>query len=207
MTTPSTNTDSRPAEQQCLVPYFDPSTASPAVAAALNVLPFKRNIFLLLGHSAGLFPPLMAVYGTIFDASARKLPLLDWQLVVLRIAAVLKAEYEWDVNAPVARQHGMPEAQLKALSDSAADVQRDDASNVWSERQRAILRLVDQQLETYNNTEDAVATLRRFLSIEEVIEVYIILGLYLLIARLTQGLRIDLDGEVPGIEDAISKLR
>jgi len=48
-----------PFRTTCLVPYVDAANAPPAVREKLSVLPFRRNVFLLLGHSPGLFPPLM----------------------------------------------------------------------------------------------------------------------------------------------------
>ncbi|OTA99735.1 hypothetical protein M426DRAFT_27204 [Hypoxylon sp. CI-4A] len=188
-------------EQNCLVPYIELDKAPPEVAAAITHLPYRRNIFHLLGHSHGSFPRLMGVYASFFDGNRRILPLLDWQLVVLRISAVLDAEYEWDVNSPVARINGMPEAKLTALKTTANSGQASVATEpAFSERDRAILRLVDEQLATYNNTKETVEEAKKLLSVEELVEVYVVLGVYVLIARITKGLRIDLDGEIPDLE-------
>lgn len=189
------------------MPYLEAEDAPPDVAAAMTRLPYRRNIFHLLGHSHGSFPPLMGVYGSFFDGKRRILPLLDWQLVVLRISAVLDAEYEWDVNSPVARINGMPDTVLDALKTTAhGGHEAVRAEPVFTERQRAILDLVDEQLATYNNQENTVREAREFLSVEELVEVYIVLGVYVLIARITKGLRIDLDGEIPGLEESLKSV-
>lgn len=188
--------------QNCLVPYLELENAPPDVAAAITHLPYRRNIFHLLGHSHGSFPRLMGVYAAFFNGNLRTLPLLDWQLIVLRISAVLDAEYEWDVNAPVARINGMPEEKFDALKRSAgrgADSVKAEA--IFTPRDRAILQLVDEQLATYNNTEETIRRAKEVLSVEELVETYIVLGVYVLIARITKGLRIDLDGEIPGLEE------
>ncbi|KAL1615417.1 hypothetical protein SLS56_011830 [Neofusicoccum ribis] len=200
-------TDQSPEHQQkhCLVPYLDDTTASPSVAKALSALPYRRNIFMLMGHSAGLFPPVMGVYSAVFNNATRQIPILDWQLIVLRIAGRLDAEYEWDVNSPLARQRGMPASKLAAMSDPPEEVQH-NRNGVWTDRDRAILRLVDEQLASYTNSEETVHELRRFVSVEELLEIYIILGMYALIARITKGLRIDLDGEIPGLEEAMKSI-
>lgn len=189
----------------CFVPYVDPATAPADLVQALTRMPFRRNIFYLLGHSHGAFPPLMSTYGAFFDGQKRTLPLLDWQLVVLRISAVLDAEYEWDVNAPVARLFGMPEAKLTALRTTAGASADVEAEPLFTARDKAILRLVDEQLRTYNNSEETVNYVRAHLSTEELVEVYIVLGLYVLIARITRGLRIDMDGEIPGLQEHLKK--
>lgn len=189
----------------CLVPYVDPATAPPELAQALSRMPFRRNIFYLLGHSHGAFPPLMATYGAFFDGQKRTLPLLDWQLVVLRISAVLDAEYEWDVNAPVARLFGMPESKLTALRTTAGSNANVEAEPLFTARDKAILRLVDEQLRTYKNSEETVNILKEHLTTKEIVEVYIVLGVYVLIARITVGLRIDMDGEIPGLQEHLKK--
>ena len=199
---------STPAKtQNCLVPYVDIDAVPAEVAAAITHLPYRRNIFYLLGHSHGSFPRLMSVYANFFDGTRRILPLLDWQLVVLRISAALDAEYEWDVNAPVARINGMPEEKFEALKRSAgggADALAKEP--IFTERDRAILQLVDEQLATYTNTEETVQKAKKLLTVEELVEVYIVLGVYALIARITKGLRIDLDGEILVLEEHLNKV-
>lgn len=194
-------------ERTCLVPYLELENAPPEVAAAIAHLPYRRNIFHLLGHSHGSFPPLMGVYGSFFDGKKRTLPLLEWQLVVLRISATLDAEYEWEVNAPVARLNGMPEAKLDALKRTVGAAAEDIAGEpLFSERDRVILHLVDQQLATYNNDVQTVNNAKQLLTTEELVEVYVVLGVYVLIARITKALRIDMEGEIPGLEDALKNV-
>lgn len=199
-----TGKDEKPA-QTCLVPYLDQATAPAAVTATLDSLPYRRNIFLLLGHSSGLFPPLMSVYGAIFNGATRTIPLLDWQLVVLRIAARLDAKYPWEVNEPVARLQGMSQAKLDSMGASPEAIEN-DATGIWTERDRSIIKLVDEQLQSYSNDPETVKEARRHLSVEELVEVFIIMGLYTLIARITKGLHIDLDGEIPGLEEGLKRL-
>lgn len=186
----------------CLIPYLELEKAPRDVAAAITRLPYRRNIFHVLGHSHGSFPSLMGVYGSFFDGHRRSLPLLDWQLVVLRISATLDAEYEWDVNAPVARLNGMSEEKLDALKHTvgtgAAGLK---AEPLLTPRDGVILKLVDEQLATYNNREETVIEAKGVLSVEELVEVYVVLGAYTLIARITKALRIDMDGEIAGLEE------
>ena len=203
-TSNQSNGDKAP-ESTCLVPYIDPATTTGGVKQTLDSMPFVRNIFLLLGHSSGLFPPLMSVYQAAFNGQKRKLPVLDWQLVVLRIAARLDAPYPWDVNEPVARINGMSKLKLDSMGAPPDAVQADE-TGTWSARDKAILNVVDEQLKSYTNEPGTITHVRQFLSVEELVEVYIIIGAYALIARITRGLRIDLDGEIPGLEDSLRKM-
>lgn len=192
--------------QQCLIPYLDVRKEGSAAAKALAGLPYVRNIFKLLGHAEGLFPSVTGVFTSIFDHDKRALPLLDWQLIALRIAAVQDDEYEWEANICVAEAKGMDDGKLKAIRDSLSEVQKNEAG-VWTSRDLAILRLVDEQLATHSNSKDTVDELRKTMSTQEVMECYIILGMYTLVSSICKGLRIDLDGEMPGLDKTIANIR
>ncbi|KAF4547721.1 Hypothetical protein D9617_37g012470 [Elsinoe fawcettii] len=192
-------------QQSCLVPYVDLTTIPEETAAAITHLPYRRNIFYLLGHSHGSFPRLMGVYANFFDGRRRILPLLDWQLIVLRISAVLHAQYEWEVNAPVAQINGMPDAKLQAIRAVPAGAGVDEEPSL-SERDKVILHLVDEQLASYNNAERTVQTAKALMSVEELVETYVVLGVYVLIARITKALKIDMDGDIPGLEEHLKQV-
>lgn len=194
-----------PFRTTSLIPYVDAANAAPAVRDKLKVLPFRRNIFLLLGHSSGLFPPLMGVIGGCFDSNVRRLPLLDWQLIVLRTATMLGAQYEYDVNIPVARVYGMDQAKVDAIDAKMSAEEVKDGKGPWTVRDRIILRIVDEQLATYTNEEETILAARKILTVEELVEVLIILGTYALIARVIRGLKIDDDAEIPGLEEMLKK--
>jgi alkylhydroperoxidase family enzyme len=193
-----------PFRKTCLVPYVDFDLAPPAVQEKLRILPFRRNIFYLLGHSHGLFPHLAGVIGGCFDGNTRKIPLLDWQLIVLRTATTLGAKYEYDVNLPVAEVYEMPQEKIAAITSCTSQQVR-DGKGPWTERERLILRIVDEQLETYTNEPKTVRDALQVLTKEDFVEVLIILGTYALIARVINGLKIDDDPPIPGLKDMLRK--
>ena len=185
--------------KNCLVPYVDPDTAPPAVQERLKVLPFRRNILLSMAHSHGLFPRFSALLGGCFDGETRKIPLFDWQLIVLRTGTILDAKYEYDVNLPVAEAHGFPQAKIDAIGSSIQDVC--DGKGTWTERDRIILRIVDEQLATYDNAPETVKEALKLLSVEELVEVLIVIGIYALLARVIKGLKVDDDKEIPNLRE------
>ena len=147
----------------------------------------------------------MNVYGAFFQSKTRTIPLLDWQLIVLRVASSLKCEYEWEVNAPVAEVHGMP-AEVMSQVAKCEEISLQDANgdgNVFSDRQRRILKFVDEQLATYTNKKETIEALLEFLSPAELVEAVYVLGFYVMIARLVKAVGIDSDGEIAGLEDMI----
>ncbi|MCJ1247061.1 hypothetical protein MMC30_004272 [Trapelia coarctata] len=189
--------------QACKIPYVDPATANPPVAAALAKMPMRRHIFLLLSHSPGLFTPIMGVYSAFFSKETRTLPLLDWQLIVLRVSARLKCQYEWDVNAPVASVHGMQPAKLNAVKACCHIDPKNTDDEIFSKREKLILRVVDEQLETYSNENATMESVLDVLNPAELVETIMVIGFYALIARLIRAVGIDPDGEIPGLEDMI----
>lgn len=192
-----------PFRKTCLVPYVDPDAVPQVVKDKLKVLPFRRNIFYLLGHSHGLFPHLTGVIGGCFDGQTRKIPLLDWQLIVLRTATTLGAKYEYDVNLPVAEVYEMPQEKIELMGCSVEDVK--EGKGPWTVRDRAILRVVDEQLATYTNEEQTIKDALEVLGTEDLVEVLIVLGTYALIARVINALRIDDDPPIPGLKDMLKK--
>lgn len=217
----STQAYDDPFRHTCLVPYVDVSTAPPAIADKINVLPFRRNIFRLLGHSHGLFPHVMGIIGGCFNGQVRKIPLLDWvssyrlpsalslmilqQLIVLRTATVLDAKYEYDVNVPVAEIYDLGQDKIQAMGCTAQSVINGEGP--WSERQRLVLRVVDEQLATYSNDPQTIQDALEVLSVEDLVEVLIILGTYALIARVIRGLKIDDDQPIrpEGLAEMLKK--
>ncbi|KAF2836606.1 hypothetical protein M501DRAFT_1059993 [Patellaria atrata CBS 101060] len=187
----------------CLDPNNCPATHE-ACGKVLNFFPFRRNIFELLARSSGSFPHLMRTLGSIFNGAERTIPLLDWQLIVLRVAGSLDAAYEFDVNEPVARVYEMGDDKIQALKDglNTEDILK---MGIWSERQQCIITLVDESLATYTNKESTIEWAKKLMTEDEVVECFIVLGLYAMIARITRGLRVQIDPEIPGLDGFIRK--
>ncbi|RAH72223.1 uncharacterized protein BO66DRAFT_390346 [Aspergillus aculeatinus CBS 121060] len=193
--------NSDPHRKTCLIPYVDPDTAPSVIQERLKVLPFRRNILLILAHSQGLFPHISGLLGACFDGKQRKLSLFDWQVVVLRVSRALDAKYEWDVNVPVAEAFGFPPEKAEAMGCSAQDVV--EGKGPWSERERAILRLVDEQLKGTTNKPDTVKEALQHLDVDEVVEVLVMTGIYAMLAGVMRGLKIDDDEVIPDFQEKI----
>ncbi|KAI1399164.1 AhpD-like protein [Hypoxylon fuscum] len=192
-----------PYRHTCLVPYVDANTAPPQIAKMIKVHDFRRNIFLTLAHSQGLFPNVMGVIGGCFRGETRTVPLLDWQLIVLRVATKVGAKYMYDVNLPVCEIYEMPQDKIDAIGCSPESVLKGEGP--WTERDRLILRVVDEQLATMTNKEETIEEALKVLSNEEMVEVLIIIGAYCMLARIIRGLKVDDDQPIrpPGLTEAL----
>ncbi|XXH01772.1 hypothetical protein Hte_008133 [Hypoxylon texense] len=192
-----------PYRHTCLVPYVDVETAPPNIAKMIKVHDFRRNIFLTLAHSPGLFPTFMGTIGGCFRGEVRTVPLLDWQLIVLRVATKVGAKYMYDVNLPVCELYNMEQAKIDNIGSSPESVLAGEGP--WTERDRLLLRIVDEQLATFTNKEETIEEALTVLSNAELVETLIIIGTYCTLARIIRGLRVDDDQPIrpPQLMDAL----
>lgn len=192
--------DNRVVTNEHLLPYVDSSTAPPDIKAALQTLPFERNVFKLLANGTVSFKPFMSLLTTMW-AKDRKIRSTEWQLAVLRTAATLDAPYEWDVNEPVARVFGMSDAQFAALRDVGNKL----PEGLFTERQRLIGQFVDQLSSNSKVDPETMKTMKTKFSDEEIMELFYTHGVYSLLARMMNSCRIDYDPSIPGLEDMLRK--
>ncbi|EAW13718.1 carboxymuconolactone decarboxylase family protein [Aspergillus clavatus NRRL 1] len=186
--------------QRAVFPYVDPKRTEGDLAEAFKVLPFERNVLKLLAHAEGFFPPLSSLLGTVFR-STRELPTLEWQLVVLRTAALIGAHYVFEINSPVALVNGMPNAKRLLIAFGKVDDEE-----FFTVRDRLLLRYVEELVRTNTVTDSLQEELRAHFTTREIFEVIVIVGLYTIFGRVANVSRIDEDPEIPGLMDSLNTL-
>ncbi|KAJ5257135.1 hypothetical protein N7478_013239 [Penicillium angulare] len=72
-----------------------------------------------------------------------------------------------------------------------------------SERQQCIITLVDESIATWTNTDETIQWTRSLMSDDEVVELYIVLGFYSMIARMTRSLKVQKDALIADQSQAI----
>ncbi len=109
----------------------------------------------------------------------------------------------YDVNLPVSELYEMDQAKIDAIGASRESVVAGEGP--WTERDRLILRIVDEQLATYTNQTETIEEAKKFLSDAELVEVLIIIGAYCMLARVLRGLKVDDDQPIrpPGLMNAL----
>lgn len=184
------------------IDMFNPDAAHKTNAEILRNFSIKRNVFNLFARSTGLFPPIMDTLNALLDGQRRTIQILDYQLVVLRMTSTVSAEYLFGINEPVSRVNGMGDEKIEALRKGLKSEEL-FAMGTWSERQQCIITLVDESIATWTNTEETIQWARSLMSEDEVVELYIVLGFYSMIARMTRGLRVQKDAPIAGLGQAI----
>ena len=167
------------------LPYIDPATAPEHVRELLERLPVKLNVFRMMANAESDFRPLVGLGTAILGR--QKLSAKLRELAILRVAALSPARYEWVQHVPIAQATGATAAQVGAL-------ERDDITgDAFDPLERAVLRFTTEVVREVRASEPTFAELARRLSAQEIVELIVTVGYYMMIARLLETTAVDLD--------------
>jgi alkylhydroperoxidase family enzyme len=167
------------------LPYVDPENAPEEVRAVLERLPVKLNVFRMMAHAETCFRPLLRL-GTAILSQQKLSPTLR-ELAILRIASLESAGYEWAQHVPIAEAVGATRQQIQAIEQGRIDADAFDAL------ERAVLRFTTEVVREVRASEMAFAELAALLSPQEIVELLLAIGYYMMIARLLETTDVDLD--------------
>jgi alkylhydroperoxidase family enzyme len=114
------------------------------------------------------------------------------ELVILLVARIEGGVYEWARHEPLSARAGVTPAQLDALKTLRLDAP--DFGPV----ERILLRLVLEVARDVAASAEAVELAKRCFSAQEIVEVIILTGFYMTMARLTETTRTEVDPP-PGV--------
>ena len=111
------------------------------------------------------------------------LPLPSRELMILRIAARAQAAYEWDQHVRIALRAGLTEQQILAAAKGTWDE--------LDELDQVLLAATDSLIDRQGVNDELWGRLRKWLSVEQIIDVLYTVGQYLTIATVinTLGVR------------------
>ena len=95
-------------------------------------------------------------------------------------------------HVPIARALGCSEAQIAALEDD------DDAAAGFDEREKAALQFTREVVVDVRASEETLAQARGHLSDREIVELIVMVGFYLRLARLTETLDVETEAPIAG---------
>ena len=178
------------------LPYVDPSTAPAEVGELLARLPVSLNVFRMMAHAETNFRPLVQL-GTTILGRQRLAPKLR-ELVILRVAALSPARYEWVQHVPIAEATG-------ATPEQVAAIERGDVEAAcFDPLERLVLRFTTEVIRDVRASDTTFSALAATLSPREIVELLLAIGYYMMLARLLETTAVDLDQPVgTRIVDAI----
>jgi alkylhydroperoxidase family enzyme len=167
------------------IPYVDPDKAPEPVREALERIP-PLNIFRMLANAESVFRPFLRFGDTLL--SGLELNGLLRELAILRVARLTPhAEYEWVQHAPIARAVGGTGEQIAAL-------ERDDIeADAFDPAQRAVLRFTSEVVRDARASDETFAELAAHLPPRQIVELLLVIGQYMMLARVMATLELELD--------------
>lgn len=183
------------------IPYPDLAKSSPEVREMLGRLPTQANIFNMMAHAETCLKPVMKLGGTLLGKL--KLDRKLRELCLLHAVKLEGGDYEWVQHVPIAKDLGATDAQIAALEKG------DDRAACFSPLERAALVFTREVVVDAKASEAALAELRKHVSEREVVELILMAGFYIMLARLTETLGVENDPPmgsalVRGIEQRVA---
>ena len=122
-----------------------------------------------------------------------RLPERDRELLVLRVAWLTRCQFEWAYHEPLVRRLGMTDVEIRGIGDGAN-------AACWSELDAALLRAVDELLDSAAIGDATWDVLRVAYDDLQLIEIPVIFGQYQLVAYFTNTMGCEPDAESPLLE-------
>ena len=165
----------------------DPPYSEPVRTALDRIMPEgvpPLTLFRTLAVNERVFLRTMA--GGLLDRGS--IPLRDREIVILRTCARLGSEYEWGVHVTFFSG----KAKLSP-ADTAATRAPLTEDTPFSGRERLLLRVVDELVDTSEISDALFEELAREWSREQLVEIVALTGFYHVIAFTTNAFRIPLE--------------
>ena len=139
------------------------------------------RIFTTLGRNRGLFWGWLHFAGRLMPGG--KLPRIDTELVILRVAAVRGSDYEFNHHSLLGRRAGL-------MSDDIERVRLGAAAPGWNDRQSLLLRVTESLLEERDLDDALWSELRAAEDERGCIELLLLVGHYDMLATTLHTLRV-----------------
>jgi len=168
------------------IPYPDPATQSENLRDKLRRLG-SLNVTRMISHSEGALSGYSRL-GTFLLRRGKLDPIVR-EIVILRIGQLCGSDYEWHQHESVARAIGMGEATLQAVATGAY--------GQLTEAQQVAVLLAEEIKREGGASEKAIDRAREFFSEEELVELILCAGFYIMTAGLLLSLGIEIENTPP----------
>jgi 4-carboxymuconolactone decarboxylase len=156
------------------IPYRDPDSAPEPIRAVIAGTPLA--LLKILAHADSAFEPWLRYSNTLLRQLQLD-PLLR-ELAILQVAHLSGSEYEWTQHVPIAESFGAGPELVAAIE---ADADRGEA---LAAEHRAVLSFTREVLLEGAAGEQAVAAMRERLGDRGLVELLLVIGNYMGLARL-----------------------
>jgi 4-carboxymuconolactone decarboxylase len=169
------------------IPYADPATLSEQTRRALEIVP-PLNVFRLLAGADAAFPAFLRLTGGLWNDA--ELSPRRRELVILHVARLTGAEYEWHQHVAVARLCEISDAEIELIGAGRVDGEPLPAED------RVLLAMTEVIVRRERAGDELLAATRRVLSDRELLELHLVVAIYAGLAALMTNLDLDLDEQL-----------
>ncbi len=142
------------------------------------------NLQLVTGHAPKFAQAASTMAFTIrFDA---KTPRKLLELIIMRTAQIVGSRYEINQHIPLSKMCGYSDTQIAALPNWKM-------SNLFDERERALLGYVEEMANGGDVDDSTFAALQKYFDPQEIVEITYTVGSYYANGLLTKALRIEVE--------------
>jgi len=167
------------------IPYFDPADAAgPRARAAYAKLP-PLNIFRMMGHAGEMIDGFTKLGTQILNFS--KLDKVLREIAIIRVGVLSNADYEVYQHERIGRQAGMSEALIKAVHEGPE-------AGAFDDLQRKVMRFTDDVVQNVRASDATFRPLADLLSHQELQELTITVGYYMMVSRFLETFDVDIEG-------------
>jgi alkylhydroperoxidase family enzyme len=168
-----------------LIPYANVEQLPSELGATFDRLSVRLNIMKMLANAESCFGPLLQFGGALLGKQQLDPTLRE--MVILRVAHIEGGEYEWIQHVPIGIAVGVTQEQIDAIKANRFD------ADCFGDRERATMKLVEEVVNKVRGSEESVRNAAKFLSPRELVELILTIGNYMMMARLTETMRVEID--------------
>ena len=172
------------------IPYPEPAMLSDEARGMLARLPAKVRIFEMIAHADTCLKPVMKLGGAILGKT--KLDPLLRELCLLHAVKLEGGMYEYVQHVPVTLELGGSRAQIDAIEAG------DETAACFSELEKSALKLTREVVVNVRASDETLEAARPHLSEREIVELILMAGYYIMLARITETLGVEEDPPVGG---------
>jgi len=172
------------------MPRLEPLDPAAAPPKAAEVLPKMAglNIFRVMAHGDGLLPAFSRFGGYLLSRT-RLDPHLR-EIAIIRVGVLSGASYEVHQHMRIGRDLGMREALLAAIHDGPA-------APALTEIERQVMALTDDIVAHVRASDATYDPLAAHLSAQEMQELVVTIGFYMLVSRFLETFDVEIEPEPP----------
>jgi AhpD family alkylhydroperoxidase len=168
------------------LPYVSPDKASsPEVEQTFAQLPTVLNVFKMMAHAETTFRPVVRLGSAIL--AQQKLSAKLRELAILRVASLSPCRYEWVQHLSLAMLMGATRFQVDAIEKGEI------RAPCFDQAERAVLELATELTHGVRGSPATLARLRRRFSPQEIVELILAIGYYMMIARLIETTGVEIE--------------